>query len=37
KFKNGAMGVIEGSTALYPGLPEETGFARRKRIGDFGR
>jgi predicted dehydrogenase len=21
KFKNGAMGVIEGSTALYPGLP----------------
>ena len=23
RFKNGAMGVIEGSTAIYPGLPRK--------------
>ena len=26
KFKSGAMGVIEGSTAIYPGLPRRLGI-----------
>ncbi|MCD6318182.1 Gfo/Idh/MocA family oxidoreductase [Candidatus Aerophobetes bacterium] len=30
KFKNGALGVIEGSTAIYPGQPEQLGIYGEK-------